>query len=216
MGIELMVGPFIGSYVTLDKPKLVKGSTKELYSVMALLPAGFDLGPMKKAALAAIEEKPWGKGKSAAVAGHPKFKKPWKDQAEMVDNDGELRAGMTAGQHFVNFSNVLRPMLLDESATELLSAEKLYSGAQYRAKVECYAWEHETGGRGVTFSLLGIQKIGDGPRLGGTGARASTSDFEPVAGSGKTASDVFGDADDPFADAPKTKRATDLDDEIPF
>lgn len=216
MGVELFLGPVTGSYVNLHKPKAVAGTTKEAFSMMLLFAPGADLKPLKDAMFKAAQEK-WG-DKTPTVVKHPKFRNPLKDQAELVNDNGEPRPGTVAGAMFVNTSNTLKPLVLDEATNIVDDPRVTYSGAQYRVKVEVFAWEHDVGGKGITLSLLGVQKVGDGLKLGGTGNRAEVSDFQPV-GDGKTASDVFGgQPDDPFADAPKTgaRQAALVDDDIPF
>jgi len=189
MGIDVKIPKFRGSYVSLDKPKKVKGSEKETFSIMALFEPGQDISVLKKAALEAAKEK-WG-DKAEAVLKHPKFKTPFKDQAELVDADGEQRPGTVAGGIFLNLSNVLKPLVLNQAVEEITDPRDAYSGAYYVAKASVYAWEHDVGGKGITFSLLGVQKVAEGEKLGGTGSRASTSDFEPVETAGDTASDMF-------------------------
>jgi len=201
MGIKVKLGssaaPFRASYVNAFKPKVVKGSDngKEVYSVMALFAPGADLAAAKAAALEAVKEK-LGADKAEAIVKHPKFKSPFKNQAELVDDEGGQRPGTEAGGIFINLSNALKPLVLGPDCNEIMDAREFYSGCYAVASCEVYAWEHPTGGKGVTFSLLGIQKVRDGDRLGGTGIRADVSDFEPVAGADNggagTAGDVFG------------------------
>lgn len=197
MGIKVKTPKFRASYVNVFKSKPIKGSDtgKEAYSVMALFAPGADLSALKAAALEALKEK-FGPDKAEGIAKHPKFKTPFKNQAELVDEEGTQRPGTEAGGIFVNLSNALKPLVLDTDCSEVMDPREFYSGCYAVASCEVYAWDHPTGGRGVTFSLLGIQKVGEGDRLGGTGIRADVSDFEPVAGADSggagTAGDVFG------------------------
>ena len=202
MGIEAWLGtkevPFRTSYVKLDKPYPVKGSVppKETYSCVALLPKGFDLGPMKKAGLAALEAK--FPGKAEAVVRHPKFKTPFKDQSELINTDGEQNPGTEAGAIFINMSSQLPPLVVGMNGKPIQDPRDFYSGCYAIAKVDIYAWDHPTGGRGVTVGLLGIQKVADGDPLGGSAARAEVSDFEPIS-TAKDAAGIFGDDDEiPF------------------
>ena len=199
MGIELFLGPVTGSYVNLHKPKAVKGTDKEAYSIMLLFAPGADLKPLRDAMFKAAQEK-WG-DKAATICNMPKFKNPLRDQGDLVNDNGEQRAGTVPGAMYVNTSNTLKPLVLDEATNVVGDPRVTYSGAQYRVKVEIFAWEHDVGGKGITLSLLGVQKVGDGPKLGGTGNRAEVSDFQPV-GDGKTASDVFGGAGELVASDP--------------
>lgn len=194
MGVKVKLPKFRASYVNVFKPKAIKGTDKEAYSVMALYPAGADLSALKAAALEAMKEK-FG-DKAEAIAKNPKFKSPFKDQATLANDDGEMPPGTQAGAIFVNLTNELKPLTLAADCSEITDPREFYSGCYAVASCEVYAWDHPTGGKGVTFSLLGIQKVAEGDRLGGSGLRADVSDFEPVADAGatggaSTAADIF-------------------------
>lgn len=180
MGIEIKLPKFRASYVKLDKPYPVKGSDKEVYSVVALFEPGADIKALKNAAMEALKAK-FG-DKAEAVAKHPKFKTPFKDQSEFLDEEGNQRPGTVAGATFLNLSHQLKPLILGPNAKEITDHRDFYSGCYAVAKADLYAWDHPVGGKGVTFSLLGIQKVAEGEKLGGTGARAEVSDFEAVEG----------------------------------
>jgi len=191
MGVEVKLPRHRASYVKLDKPYPVKGTTKEAYSYVALFEPGADLSAMKAAALQAAKDK-WG-DKAEAIIKHPKFKTPFKDQSDFVDADGEQRPGTKAGAIYLNLNHALKPLILGPNAKEITDIRDFYSGCYAVAKCDCYAWEHEVGGKGITFSLLGVQKVAEGEKLGGSGARAEVSDFEAVEGAevGDDANSVF-------------------------
>jgi hypothetical protein len=157
---------------------------------MALFAPGQDVSALKTAMFSALKDK-FG-DKAEAVAKHPKFKNPLKDQRELVDAEGNARPGTVAGAYFLNMSHELKPLVLGPDAQEVTDPRDFYSGCYAVAKCECFAYDHEVGGKGVSFRLLGIQKVGEGEKLGGTGARATTSDFEAVpVDNAQSASDVF-------------------------
>ena len=123
---------------------------------------------------------------------HPKYKSPFKDQSELVDVEGNQRPGTQAGNIFLNLANESKPLIVGPDAQPIIDIRDFYSGCYARAKVEVYSWDHPEGGRGTTFSILGVQKLADGEKLGGTGGRAEVSDFEPVAVEGaQDSSDLF-------------------------
>ena len=194
MGIELKfpeLPKFRVSYAHLEKPRKIPGADKELYSVMALFEPGADLSAVKKVMLEAMKEK-FGT-KAEAVAKHPKFKSPLKDQSDLVNAEGDQRPGTKAGAIFINLSSEDKPLLIGQDRVPTDDHRVIYSGCYAVGKVEVYAWEHETGGKGVSFNLLGLMKVGDGDRLGGSGARADVSDFDGVPVENPSdASDVFG------------------------
>lgn len=198
MAVEVKLPEFRASYVNVDRSKTVTnddGSTKEIFSVMALFAIGADIKVAKDAALQAAKDK-WGADKAMAVIKHPKFKSPFKEQSSLVDDDGTQKPGTVAGGVFINLNHQLKPLVLGPNAKPIADPRDFYSGCHAVAKCEVYAWEHPKGGRGITFGLLGIQKVRDGERLGGGGLRADPSDFEAVAGA-ENAGGVFDD-DMPF------------------
>lgn len=214
MGIEIKpkeCPEFRASYVYLQTPKPVnkKDGAKKKYSVMALFAPGQDISALKTAARKAVEEK-FGADKALGIIKHPKFKSPFKDQAELVDDDGEQRPGTVAGAIFVNLSHEIQPVVLGLDARPMKDMREFYSGCYAVAQLEAYAWEHDEGGKGVSFGLVAIQKRRDGDRLGGGGLRADPDAFEPIKGSATDASDVFGE------DGGKGGKKADLDDDLPF
>jgi hypothetical protein len=191
--IEVKIPKFRGWYVSVFEPRPVQGDTsgKLLYSVLACFAPGTDLAPLKAAALKAAELK-W-KGQAAAVIKHPKFRPLFKDQTTLIDDDGNLRAGAEPGGYYLNLSNKIKPLVVGPNAKQTEDGEIIYSGAYFVALAGAFAWDHPTGGRGVSFSLKGIQQVGDGEKLGGGGSRAKPEDFEPIAGADvKDASGLFG------------------------
>jgi hypothetical protein len=60
-----------------------------------------------------------------------------------------------------------------------MDPEELYSGAYYRASIRCFAWEHPTGGKGVSVALDNVMKIKDGEAF--SGKSSASDDFASVA-----------------------------------
>jgi hypothetical protein len=184
-------------FAQVFKPKAVKGdaSGKLKYSVTAAFPKGCDLSGLMALAEAAAFDK-WG-AQAAQIVKHPKFKSPFKDQAELVDGEGTPYAGTEAGAMFVRLSSEIKPGLVDEATVDIIDQSDFFSGCWARAKVQAYAWEHETGGKGISFDLHHIQRMAVDEPLGGAGVRTKAQDdFTPVpvdnaAGGAKTAGGLF-------------------------
>lgn len=195
MGIKVKTPKFRANYAFVFKTKAVEkddGSTKNVYSVLMAFEKGADLSALKNAAKEALKEKGMD---PEVVTKHPKFKSPFKDQATMVDDDGELRPGMVPGAIFVNASNEIRPLVVDANVQEIIDPRDFYSGCYAVASLEAWAYDNKFG-KGVSFNLLGLQKVADGEPLGGQGLRASTEDFAPIEGAGES---TGGNSADPFA-----------------
>jgi hypothetical protein len=101
----------------------------------------------------------------------PKMKNPIKD------GDDEDRPEL-AGCYSIQASSKLRPGIVNATLQPLMEASEIYSGAYYRASIHAYAWEHPTGGKGVSIALDNVMKTRDGEAFSGrTEASADFSDF---------------------------------------
>jgi len=129
---------------------------KLTYQATFLLPPTADLSPLHAAIEAAMLEK-WGK-----VIKIPAAKHPIKDAGE------KDYAGYEAGWHYIA-TNSDRPIgVVDASNVPLSVGDKrIYPGCWVRGMVKAFAWEHPTGGRGVSFDLQAVQYLKEGERFDG-------------------------------------------------
>jgi hypothetical protein len=177
--------PFVGSFVSLAEPSLPPGETDETrlrYQVTIALPKNdpFWKGVGTEIKAAAMEK--WGKIPAT-------LKRPVRDGDANVDDDGVLKYPEHEGCYTLQVSSKRKPDVADAALNPVIEADELYSGAYYRAAVRAYAWNHATGGKGVSFSLETVQKVKDGEPLGGGGGKAE-DDFanfkEEGAGAGES------------------------------
>lgn len=63
--------------------------------------------------------------------------------------------------------------------------QELYSGAWYRCTIKPWAWEHKTGGKGVSISLDNVMKVDDDEPLGGGSAPDAEDDFSDMKSAGR-------------------------------
>ena len=82
-------------------------------------------------------------------------------------NDGESRGEAFAGHLFVSAkANADRkPFIVDQQAQPLIDTEEIYSGCYVNACVEFYVYASQ-GNVGVAATIVGVQKVKDGERLG--------------------------------------------------
>ena len=177
MANEAIVTPaFTAAFTSVFKPKGIKGdpSAPLKYSVAMLFPKGDKIEALRELMLKAAHDK-WGKERAEKYMANPKFKNPIKDQGDMA----EQYAGFVDGAVYIQASNSDKPGLIDNRNQDIIDEDDFYSGCLARAQVQCYAWEHPVGGKGCSFSLLNVQKLRDGERLGGGRAKAQNV-VEPV------------------------------------
>lgn len=146
------------SFENVHKPKGYKNGEPK-YSITMLFPKKTDLSALKKAAEKAAEEK-WGD------------KKNWPKTLKIPFRDGDKESDQPGyeGMIFVRASSKEKPTLIDQKREPIDSDEegrrKFYSGCWAKATIVAFAYEAE-GNKGVSFSLLGVQKTRDGERFGG-------------------------------------------------
>ncbi|MBV1928576.1 MAG: DUF2815 family protein, partial [Gammaproteobacteria bacterium] len=97
-----------------------------------------------------------------------KFNWPFRDGD---DEDREEFAGHTFFS--ASASVKFQPECVDATLQPIIDPKELYSGMYCRVSLRPYTWDHPSGGKGVSFGLVNVQKLGDGEKFGG-GAKAAT------------------------------------------
>ena len=160
------------SFPSVFKPRLNALSNKMEYTYDHLFDKNEDLKEFEaKLMEAAIE-------KHGPKEDWPdKFIWPVKDQGTKVkkknkkivkDEKGKpvLLDGYVAGAKFITLKSTKKPQVVNgklEAITE--DSDELYAGCRVRASVSIYAYDNKA--NGVNAGLVNIQKVADGPRLGG-------------------------------------------------
>jgi len=96
----------------------------------------------------------------------PKLKSPIKD------GDAEGRAEFE-GKMTIQATSNNKPDIVGTNLKPIMEASEIYSGAWYRCSVRAYAWEHPTGGKGVSIALDNVMKVRDDEAFSG---RSSAED----------------------------------------
>lgn len=150
------------SYPHLFEPNLPPGATEPVYSCALVFEKGTDLSELKKAALAAAQEK-FG-NKAEALIRDGKLRLPFRNDVE--------EKGYPSGSVFMNVKNKAKPGIVstypgpDNKPTPIDDPSAMYAGCKVRASLRAYAYD-VSGNKGVAFSLGNIQKLADGDRLDG-------------------------------------------------
>jgi len=164
-------------YPSFFKPNMMKGETdpsKAKYQGTLIFPKGFDLKLLIAAVEAAAVDRWTDKYKE-----YFNIKKPFGKASEQAKMSG------TAEDYpiFIRTSSRERPEVRSPSnglITEEQS-EEVYAGRWARFSVSPYAYDHPTGGKGVSIGLHSVQLLDHDERL--AGARAPAEDeFSAVEG----------------------------------
>lgn len=99
-------------------------------------------------------------------------------------NDKPDDDGYGDGVMYVVSTSMRRPPVVDSDRVTPLNEEsgKIFPGCYVDASVRFYAWEHPTGGKGVSCELRAVSYHSDGESLGGSGPVDTESEFADLPG----------------------------------
>lgn len=194
---DVVTPPVRIHFPSLFVKRAVPGATKETYQAVVMIPPDVSLEPFQKAMKEALRAKFGDKFKLSPA------KNPIHDAVEK-DYDG-----YEEGWHFINVNANHAPAVVDRQKKPLLDARELlgldveareaklheaesrvYAGAWVRFHLNAYAWEHPTGGKGVSFGLKAVQFVRDDEPFS-TGASSSADAFDELDDVSTEDSDLF-------------------------
>ena len=156
------------SFVNVWEPKAINGGTPK-YSVSLIIPKS-DTETLAKVK-AAIE--------AAYRDGESRLRGNGKDVPPLASlktplRDGDLERPTDenyANSYFINANSRSEPGIVNENRQPILDKNEVYSGVYGRASITFYAF-NVNGSRGIACSLNNLQKLADGPSLGGKSSAA--------------------------------------------
>lgn len=110
-----------------------------------------------------------------------KKKVPLKHALLRDGNEKDGKEGYGDEVMFISARNKKRPVVVDRDLTPLTTNDpKPYAGCYVNATVRLFAYDHKTGGKGVSASLRAVQFVKDGESFG-AGPVNAEEEFEAVA-----------------------------------
>ena len=172
----LLTGPFVGNFVHVFQMMQFEGSKPEYSIEMIFEPTDPTIAIMQQMLQQKAVEK-WGQNIPPGI--------------KFPIRDGNLKAQRYpefAGKYTVKAADKNRqPAIIDRAQAPILDQNEVYSGAIYRAALDCYAWE-SSGSYGVNFGLKILQKLDDGkPLSGGKADPAMMPALPPLPGQAQPA-----------------------------
>jgi len=165
---------------------LPKGETdhsKATYQLTLLFPKTADMAVLSKMVNDAIEAK-WGKGPYKFKIKEPFLKT--EDQPRFAEHAEEFPVMLRA-------ANKQKPAVVFASMKPCDSEEEVYGGRWAAMSLNAYAWDHPTGGRGVSFGLNHVQLLDHDEPMGGGRVRVEDA-FEAVDGAADEPAGASSDA----------------------
>lgn len=152
---KIVTPVFRGSFVSLLEPKSLPGAegSKPKYQITIVLPKEDKFWAELEKAMTACAIGKWTKVP-------PRMKSPVKD-GDLTEREEFI------GRFSVQASSINRPGIVGPDTKPIMDADEIYSGAYYRASIRLYAWEHPTGGKGVSLALDNVMKVKDGEAFSG-------------------------------------------------
>lgn len=148
------------SFPVLVTPKASVAGGEPKYSLTLLFDRAVRQTPEYKALERAVE---------AAISAKWPGERPRKLKLPFltIDDLDNVPDGYTEEHTFIRTTSKQKPAVVSRDPTVRVDGSDVYAGMYVRASVRVYAWEHKTGGKGVSFGLSNIQIVMDGEPFGG-------------------------------------------------
>lgn len=162
------------SYSHLDKPYAGDNGQEPKYSVTVLIPKS-DTKTLDKIAKAQAAARDNFRNRN------PQVSFPDRPKTTLYDGDGQRPSGDDFGPEcrgcmVITVSSKDEPVLVDRDRNDIMRATDIYSGCYGRVDMNFFAYAN-SGNKGISAALLGVQKLSDGEPLGG-GQRGSADAFD--------------------------------------
>ena len=134
-----------------------KTNTQAIEAIQAAIKAAVDDGVTRRIFTQAIDPT------------HTKYP-PLRD-GDTPNDSGEARGEEFQGHWFIAAKNKNQPIVVNAQRQPVIDPDDVYSGCYVNMAVEFYAYSN-SGNKGISASLIGVQKVKDGDRLGGEPPKA--------------------------------------------
>lgn len=172
MSTKVVTGKVRFSFCHIFEAQAPQGGGDPKYGVTLLIPKSDTATVEKiKAAMAEARENFVKKNGASSL--------PVKPNHTMHDGDGLRDSGEPYGPeckgcYVITVSNKNKPVIVDNFRNEITDPGEVYSGCYGRAAINFYGY-NRNGKKGISASLLSVQKLHDGEPFGTTG---SADDFD--------------------------------------
>lgn len=94
---------------------------------------------------------------------------------DSMNSNGEPRGPEFSGHYFIAAKSpeARPPFIVDGQLNPIITESEVYAGCYVHAAIQFFPYSHATGGKGISTSLVGIQKVKDGDPLGGVALEAA-------------------------------------------
>lgn len=162
------------SFAHLFTPQAANETAEPKYSATILIPKSdtTTVARVQAAIQAAIDDAVERRTfKQAIDPAHTKYP-PLRD-GDLPNDSGEPRGPEFAGHWFIaaKASTKRKPFVVDGNLQPIIDENDIYSGCYCNFAIQFFGYEN-SGNKGISASLIGVQKAKDGERLGGPALEA--------------------------------------------
>jgi hypothetical protein len=152
-------------YPHLFQPRVMKDSANPTpkYQTAVLIPLTLDMAGLHKLALEAAVRLFGSDAQRLIQAGV--IKSPFRKQMEKAAL-GQMGYSSDPSAVYINVASEQPPGVVDYNLNPILDPSKVYGGVVANVQINAFAWNHATGGKGISFGLQNVQILRDGPKLG--------------------------------------------------
>lgn len=173
MSTKVITGKVRFSYVHIFEPDTPQGGEAPKYSITLLIPKS-DITTVGKIKAAMAE------ARESFVQRNGVNSLPAKPVHTLKDGDGTKDNGDDFGPeckgcYVIRVKSNQKPVVVDAFRNEIANPGEVYSGCYGRAAINFYGYNTK-GSKGISATLLSVQKLTDGEPLGGS--RGSADDFD--------------------------------------
>lgn len=173
------------SYPNLFEARAMnEDSDKKHYSATLLIPKTDTTSiAAVQAAINAAVQQGVSDGKFKQPIDPAQTKYPPLRDGDSMNSNGEPRGPEFAGHWFIAAKSpeTRKPFVVNGNVQPIIDASEIYAGCYVNVALQFYAYSHATGGKGISASLVGVQKAKDGEPLGGAPVDAADV-FSKIAG----------------------------------
>lgn len=174
MSTKVVTGKVRFSYCYIFEPQEGLDGGEPQYSVNLLIPKS-DTATLTKIKAAMEEARENFCKRNGANALPAKPKHVLKDGDGVKDN-GDPYGPECKGCYVLRAKSKNKPIIVDNMREPITDPAEVYSGCYGRASINFYGYNHPRGGKGISATLLSVQKLHDGEPFGTVGSAADFAD----------------------------------------
>ena len=158
---KVITGKIRASYAHLFKPQAGMGGGEEKYSLSGIIDKE-DTATIASAEQAIEKATKEGISRYGSKFGKAaNFRNPLRDGDIEKPDDPAYK-----DSYFLNVKSKTKPGVVDKDLNEIIDPSEFYSGCFCRMSIVAFPYS-VNGSTGISFALQNVQKLADGPNLGG-------------------------------------------------